>query len=53
VETHTNADTIETGDVNLYSQVVVCTGTFLSDEIHIGACSDLSCMLGTNAAFQE
>ena len=41
VETHTNGDTIETGDVIPCPQVVICTGTFLSGEIHIGARSDL------------
>ena len=29
---------VETGDVIPCSQVVICTGTFLSGEIHIGAC---------------
>lgn len=45
---HTHCDIIETGDVIPCSQVVICTGTFLSGEIHIGACSDLQCTSGTN-----
>lgn len=41
---------IETGDVIPCSQVVICTGTFLSGEIHIGACSDRRRTLDTHAS---
>ena len=48
METHTNTDTTETGDVIPCSQAVIFTGTFLPGEIHIGVCSDLYCTPGTN-----
>lgn len=48
MEAHTNCDYIDTGDVIPCSQVVICTGTFLSGEIHIGACADLQCTSSTN-----
>lgn len=48
MEAHTNRNIIETGDVIPCSHVVICTGTFLSGEIHIGACPDLQCAPGTD-----
>jgi len=49
MEARTNCNIVETGDVIPCSQVVICTGTFLSGEIHIGTCSNPQCPSGANA----